>query len=456
METLLQVLLLEDYNTRIVVVSTALLGAVCGLVGSLLLLRKRSLMGDAISHAMLPGIALSFLFQVWAGGSGKALGWLLLGALLSGLLGYATVVAIRRWTRIKDDAAMGIVLSVFFGLGVVLIGFVQAMPGGSAAGIEGFIYGKTASMVKADAWLLLGITGVATALCLALFKEFRLLCFDEAYAAALGWSAGWLDALMLGVVVVVTTAGIQAVGLILIIAFLIIPAAAARFWVERTLALFAVAAALGAISGWLGSATSALLPQAPAGAMIVLVAAGCFVVSLLLGSQRGVCLRWWRHWRLQQSIARQHILRGAYELIEQAEASQPASLDRAAPKPLRGRCVSEGLLQQRRSWSSTQFQRALRSAERAGYLDLDRRLGAIKLTEMGLARAERLTRNHRLWEYYLITHADVAASHVDRDADRIEHVLGEAMVRELEQGLWRSPGHASTGTGQMPPSPHPV
>ena len=126
-QELLEVLSLRDYNTRLVVSSAVLLGAACGPMGAYLVLRRRSLMGDALSHATLPGVALAFLASVWLGGDGKSLPLLLCGAALTGLLGCGVVQFIRDRTRIKDDAAMGIVLSVFFGLGVVLLGFIQSI-----------------------------------------------------------------------------------------------------------------------------------------------------------------------------------------------------------------------------------------------------------------------------------------------------------------------------------------
>ena len=130
---------LADYNTRVVVLGVLALGLSCGFVGSFMLLRKRALIADTVSHSTLPGIALAFLVMVAAGQDGKWLPGLLLGALLSGLAGMGAVVAVQRFTRVKEDAALGIVLSVFFGFGVSLLGLVQKMSSGSAAGLESFI-----------------------------------------------------------------------------------------------------------------------------------------------------------------------------------------------------------------------------------------------------------------------------------------------------------------------------
>ena len=278
------VLLLRDYNTRLVVISTILLGCACGLMGGFLLLRKRSLMGDTLSHATLPGVGLAFMLALALGGDGKSLPLLLSGAAITGLIGCAAVLFIREQTRIKDDAAMGIVLSVFFGAGVSILVVIQTMPEGSAAGLESFIYGKTASMVMSDFQVLVLVTVCVITCSLLLFKEFRLLCFDETFAAALGWPVKFLDILLLALITAVTVAGLQAVGLILIIAFLITPAAAARFWTNQLARMLLLSALIGAASAWLGASLSAFFPRLPAGAVIVLVAAFCFIVSMLIGT----------------------------------------------------------------------------------------------------------------------------------------------------------------------------
>lgn len=439
-DALVRVVFLIDYNTRLVVLSTALLGTACGLAGTFLLLRKRSLMGDALSHATLPGICLAFMVMVAVGGNGKWLPGLLLGALVSGIIGYLCVIGIRRITPIKDDAAMGIVLSVFFGVGVMLIGLIQQMPQGSAAGLESFIYGKTASLVFSDLVLLATLATVALLCCVLLFKELRLLCFDETFAAAQGLPVFWLDVALLTVVALMTVAGLQAVGLVLIIAFLILPAAAARFWTEQTATMLWLAAGLGGAGGWIGASVSALMPGLPAGSIIVLVSALLFTISLVFGSSRGVMQRLLRRRRLRHRIHQQHLLRSAYEWLEVTGQLNTAT---ATNLPL-------AELEAQRTWSHAAFQQCLHRCEAEGWIEPSEPY--YRLTGAGFERAQRITRNHRLWEIYLIEHADVAASHVDRDADAVEHVLGETLVSELEQQLWKQ---QNPNVGEsMPPSPH--
>ena len=444
LQEIVDVLLLRNYNTRLVVVCTFLLGSVCGLMGSFLLLRKRSLMGDTLSHATLPGVCIAFFLSILLGGDGKSLPVLLVGATVTGVFGCMAVMFIRNHSRIKDDTAMGIVLSVSFGTGVVLLTMISKLPKGAPAGLESFIYGKTASMVYSDFELLIKVVAVVLILTVLLFKEFRLLCFDEAYAAAQGWPAKWLDAVLLALITAVTVAGLQSVGLILIIAFLIIPAAAARFWTNHLNQMLVGASLIGGVSGWVGAGVSALIPNMPAGAVIVLVSAGFFIFSMLFGTRRGVWVGWFRQLNLKRSIGRQHLLRALYEILEVSRTESGEVVIRPVPfRQVRGR----------RTWSDQQLRRYLRQAYNDSLIDAITKEDAIILTEAGMEEAARVTRNHRLWELYLIEYADVASSRVDRDADAVEHVLGGKLVALLETKLAQL--HTEQGL-KVPASPHPI
>ncbi len=420
-----RVLSLRDYNTRVVVLGTVLLGTAAGVVGTFAYLRKRALMGDALSHATLPGIAAVFL---WLGS--KDLPILIAGAAASGVLGVLAVIALRQVPRIRADAAIGIVLSVFFGAGMVLFSFVQQMRTGNEAGLQTFIYGKAAAMLQGDA-VLIGACGLMViSVAAALFKEFRLVCFDQAFASASGFHVVFIDLIMMALVVLTTVVGLQAVGLILIVALLIIPAASARFWTDGLLVMTLLAALIGAVSGWLGSTFSALLPRLPTGAVIVMCAGLIFFVSMLLAPRRGVVASLMRRWMLQRKIGYQHLLRALVEREEMEGEDAAIELRR---------------LLRARSWSPKILRRIIRRAVREGAVV---RVGqdGLRLTTGGRVEATRILRNHRLWEMYLIRYADIAPSHVDRDADEVEHVLSEAIVRELERAM--------DAVVNVPPSPH--
>lgn len=442
-----RVLRLEDHNSRVVILGTMLLGCAAGVVGSFTLLRRRALMGDALSHATLPGIALAFILATAWGVDGKSLPILLSGATISGLAGVGAILLIRNLTRLKEDAALGIVLSVFFAAGVSLLGVIQQMKTGHAAGLEAFIYGKTASMGVADAQMI----GVAALFCvvvsLLLFKELKLLCFDEGFAASRGFAVVILDMALMSLVVIVSIVGLQAVGLVLVIALLVIPAAAARFWTESMWRMAAIASMLGAVSGMLGAAMSAIFSKIPSGAMIVLVCATFFLLSLVFGSSRGVIIRYWRRSRLNRTVDRQHLLRALYELLESSHAEKHVAAD-----PNRGVSIMELLAV--RSWSQRRLRQEIGRSQREG-LVTERDGQRVFLTQTGLAEAVRLTHQHRLWELYLITHADIAPSQVDRDADAIEHVLEADTVQELERLLEheRDAGLPSSPHGPTEPAP---
>ena len=441
-EQWLRVLSLRDHNTRVVVGGTALLGMAAGVIGSFALLRKRALMGDALSHATLPGIGLAFTAATAAGATQKALPVLLLGAAVTGALGVGVILFLRRHTRLKEDAALGVVLSVFFGAGIAVLGIVQQLGTGSAAGLESFIYGKTASMVPSDVALIAAAAALVLIACALLFKEFRLVCFDPAYAAAQGLPVLWLDLAMMGLVAAVTVIGLQAVGLILVIALLIIPAAAARFWTERVLPMTLASAAIGAASATAGAVASALWPRLPSGAMIVLVAAALFAVSMAVAPARGLLPRELRRANLARRVGQRHLLRAVYELLEAA-----GTPDAEPPQ-----AVAIESLMHKRSWSRRHLARLVRQAEHDGLL-VPGPAGGVLLTDRGLVEARRATREHRLWEMYLVTHADIAPSHVDTGADAIEHVLHAPMIARLEALV---EGDRRLDAEHVPQSPHPI
>ena len=441
-----EILTLRNYNTRLVILATTTLGAATGLVGSFLLLRKRSLVGDTLSHATLPGIVIAFAFMTTLGFNGKSLPGLLTGATLSGLLGVLTMLAIRRTTKLRDDVAMGIVLSVFFGFGIALRSMVQDLPGTQAAGLDSFIYGQPSSLILADFLLIACIALVAILLTSILFKEFTILCFDDSFASSQGWPTLALDIILLILVTAVTVIGLQAVGLILIIAFLVTPPAAARFWTDKLTHLSILASLFGALSGWLGSSLSATQPNLPTGALIVLATATIFLLSLIFAPARGALPRHLRHRRLRRKVARQHLLRAAYEILELQ--SQKASSKNSAQHEVQNRAFPFPLLLAKRSWQPRELNQIIRAEKHREHITRHPD-NTLLLSEAGFGEAARVTRNHRLWEAYLVTHAEIAPSHVDRDADMVEHVLEPELVSELERVL-----RDKEAWVPMPPSPH--
>jgi manganese/zinc/iron transport system permease protein len=433
----------------IVLTGTALLGCASGVVGSFAVLRRRALVSDLLSHAALPGICLAFIVA-----GGKNYSQLLVGAFASGLLGVALVTMIIRWTRTKEDAAIGIVLATFFGLGIVLSSLIQRSPEfGGTAGLERFTLGQAANLDPQDDMLIAIVCALALVVVVLLYKEFKLFSFDPDFAQSQGWPTLKLDLVMMGVLGLVAVMGVKAVGVLLVPALLITPPAAARFWTNRLGKMLVLSAAIGAASAALGTLISAgvhidLLgfnplaigdnaPALPTGPLIVLAATAMFLFSMLFAPQRGVAARAFEVIRLRQKTARENLLRTLYELSEHELPRRPT--------------VPLSALQSDRAWTAAQARRLLRWAERSRYVEPTAE--GPRLTEQGLAEASAITRAHRLWELFLIQGANIASDHVDRDADSIEHLLGPEMVDELEEALARQ-GKLPAATGRVPHSPH--
>lgn len=316
-------LLQAGYNATLVAIGAALLGFAAGATGTFLFLRKRALVSDAVAHATLPGVALAFIIMVAFGGDGRSLPGLLIGSAVTAWTGLLLIEWISRNTRLAEDAAIGAVLGAFFGIGVVLLTVIQTMSAGRKAGLESFLLGSTAGMLFQDAVIIaLGGT-LAVFLTWLMRRPMTLVTFDADYAAAMGYDVRRIDLLIMGLVMGVTVIGLKLVGLILIVAMLIIPPVTARFWTERSDSVIWIAGVIGAVAGYLGAAISASAPALPTGPIIVLVAAGIFIFSLLFAPVRGVLAALIRHRRFQASVHRRqgllalaarHPIREAYTL----------------------------------------------------------------------------------------------------------------------------------------------
>jgi manganese/zinc/iron transport system permease protein len=289
MEALFAALLFSaGYNTALVTIGAALLGASAGAIGAFILLRKRSLVSDAISHATLPGLAAAFILMALLGGDGRWLPGLLIGAAASSAIGLYFVEWITRRTRLTEDAAIGAVLSVFFGAGVVLMTVIQTLESGRQAGISGFLLGSTAGMLRSEAETIAVAALLTGAAIFLLRRPFTLVCFDADYAATRGINVRNTDFAMMGLLLAVTVIGLKVAGLVLIVALTIIPPVAARFWTERPERMVLIATGFGALAAYFGAALSSIAAGLPTGALIVLTAFVLFVVSMIVSPVRGL------------------------------------------------------------------------------------------------------------------------------------------------------------------------
>ena len=273
----------SDHTFLVVSMGSAVLGMASGAVGSFAVLRKQSLLGDGVSHAALPGVAAAFLIT-----GVRNSGVLLLGALMSGLLAALLISVIVKCSKVKFDAALAAVMSGFFGLGTVLLTCAQKLPNAAQSGLSTFIYGQASAMLEDDVIFITALSAVLLILILIFWKEFKLFCFDRDFSVQSGFSERKISLLLSFMTVITVILGIQTVGVVLMSAMLIVPAAAARQWSDRLFSNIILAAFFGGLSGVIGALTSGLEQGIPTGAVIVIAASVIAIVSLLFAPRRGV------------------------------------------------------------------------------------------------------------------------------------------------------------------------
>lgn len=286
-----------DYTLRIVVLGSALLGAVSGILGTFAVLRRQGLVGDALAHAALPGICLAFML------TGERTPLILMtGAALTGWLGTLALLRLVRDTKLDEDAGLGIVLSVFFGIGIVLLTFIQRSEDAAQAGLDRYLFGQAATLLEEHV-VTMTVLGAAALIVLGLlYKEFKVLTFDPTFAASIGLPAGRLNVILMSLVVVAIVIGLQTVGVVLMAALLVGPAAAARQWTQRLSGMIVVAGLIGAASGVAGAMISMSAERIPTGPMIILSLTVLVAVSLLFGRSRGLFWEWLRQRRSRPAL----------------------------------------------------------------------------------------------------------------------------------------------------------
>lgn len=393
MTEFLNALLLDaGYNAALVGIGAALLGFASGAAGTFLFLRKRALVSDAVAHATLPGIAIAFIVMVSLGSDGRLLLGLLAGSALSAWLGLLLVEWMTRRTRLSEDAAIGAVLSVFFGFGIVLLTVIQAMSSGRQAGLENFLLGSTAGMLFNDS-LIIAIGGAITVALTYIYRRpMTMVAFNAEYAAALGLDVRRVDLVMMGLVLAVVVIGLKIVGLVLIVALLIIPAVTARFWTQRSERVLWTASTIGAATGYIGAALSASAPALPTGPIIVLVSAAIFLVSLFVAPARGIAAALYRHRQFQNQV---HLRQGLLSL--------------ARAEPIHDRYT-------------------LATLKRAGFIRPD---GIA--TEDGRAQAAKAARDEHRWEIARRIHQDTALTGRYDGLTAIETVFTRDEIAEFDR-----------------------
>ena len=414
MEETLRFLSFSEPNVRFVVLGSIILGATAAIVGSFAFLRKRALIGDAISHSILPGVALAFMLS-----NVKNPLYLIIGALISGWISLLLIDAIARTTKLKSDAAIAIILSVFFGFGIVLLTHIQQSGSASQSGLDHFLFGNAVSLMP-QAILIFSSIGIFLILVVLLFfKEFKLLSFDIAYAKSIGLPIRFLEFCLSTITVLAVAVGIQAVGVVLMAALLITPAAGARFWTDNLKKMILIATAFGIFSAFIATYISYIAPSMPTGPWVVVVLSVLAVFSIWFAPKKGLVARHKVRRGNRRKILNENILKLFYHLGEEDESF------------MQGR--SEEDLMAGRDFLPKQLKIGLK---RLKHKSLIRQKGNnYIITQNGFNEAKRVIRLHRLWEMYLNQRLKLEAEHVHNDAEAIEHIINDEIERQLEKDL---------------------
>ena len=399
----------------------------CAVLGCHLVLRRLSLLGDAISHAVLPGIVIGYLLS----GSVGVL-TMLVGAWCAAILTSALTDSLTRYGNVPEDASMGVVFTSLFALGVVLVSrYTRNVHIDADCVLYGLIDTAALDTVAVAGWdvprVLVTLVPVlaATLLFLAVFwKELKLTGFDPALGAALGFRPGLIHYLFMGMVATATVASFEAVGSILVIAMLIVPAATAQLLTDRLLWMVIDAAIVGAVSAVVGCWGAARWNTSAAGMMAV-VAGLQFALAVSFAPRYGLAAKLWHTWLLGLRIVGEDVMARLFradELAQHAAAvtSEPAVVHAGDVARMAGGAVVGRLALLRLWWRGE-----------VAY----RRPTGLALTDRGRQLAQMLVRGHRLWESYLGEHFALPLDHLHEPAERLEHFLGPRLQEQLAESL---------------------
>ena len=367
---------LQDPNVVWVLICSLLLGAAAGSIGCLAFLQKKSLVGDALAHAALPGVAAAFLVT-----HSKDPLIIMSGATISSALGFYTSAALIKYTKIKEDSALAIVLSFYFAVGIFLLTIIQKIPSGNQAGLDKILFGQAAALVRQDVIILSIVACSIICLIFFSFRQIRALVFDPNFALSIGLPTGLLQFLLSFAIILATITGLQLVGVVLIAALLLTPAAAAKYWTNSLSSMLFISAFFGAFAGIFGSQVSYLYSQMPTGPWIVVALSSIFAISMLFAPVRGLIPRLIRQRSNQQRIAEENILRTIYKLVEQ--------------QPNASSSTTISAILAFRSINKSQLEDLLNKLQRQG--DISVNASSVSLNARGLQKAKTLTRRHRLW-----------------------------------------------------------
>ena len=402
-------------------------------IGTFTVLRKQSLTGDAIAHAVLPGLCIAFFLA-----EEKSNFFFMIGAAIAGWLALHVIQWLFSHTKLKQDAATGIVLTVFFGIGILLMTFIQQSGNGQQSGLDGFLLGKASAMLPEDL-IPLSITCLFTIVGIhVLKKEFLIFLFDKDFAKMSGLPINVISFIINAMLIASIITGIIATGAILIGSVLIIPHAIARFWKNDFDGMYSMSVVSAIIATILGVLITIFTPNIPTGAMIVLMLSTLFVISALFAPKKGILGRLMRQRAFHKETMEDNILKYAYHFMEQNGALNP-QLPSSALIPIAH--IKQHV---------PEYKAFCSSLKAHGFIQKSESVNHLCLTKEGLLRGMKITRLHRLWEAYLLHAAKFDIDHVHDDAESIEHILTPELEKKIRETLG-DPGLDPHGE-HIPPS----
>ncbi len=413
----------SDHSVQVVILGVIFMGLGCGLMGGFVVTRRLSLFGDTLSHAVLPGVAVGFLWSQ----SKNSLS-IIVGAMVAGFLGVFLISLIKKSTKIKLDSALGLVLSGFYAVGICLLTRIQKMELGNQSGIDRYLFGQITGLSTTDVGSMVISSALIVLISCLFYKEILVTGFDPGYARSLGLPVDFLQYLIWMLLAFSIITSLQIVGVILVSALLIIPAATASIITQKMKALLVWSAFLGITAGIIGSYLSFLGSRLPTGPLIVLTSTFFFFLTLFLHHENGLLLKWLRFRGKKKKIALENTLKAIYQELEKNHFSEDT--------------VLLGNLAKRRRISVPEVYQEVVSLVKKEYAFINliksKTLpgeNIISLSPNGWSEACRIVRNHRLWELYLTNEVQYSPDHVHDDAEKIEHVLGDETVRKIERIL---------------------
>lgn len=414
MEILYKYLTLADPNVRYVVLSIVLLGGVSGAVGCFNFLQKKTLVGETVAHSMLPGVLVAFLL------SGVKNPYILVtGAAISGWLSILLVDAITNHSKIKSDSALAIVLSSFFGFGIVLLTMIQSRYSGNQSGLDHYIFGSAAAMSPEDSIAFAWVSILVVILVIAYYFNLKAIIFNLDYAQSIGINSKRVNGLISFITILSISVGIKAVGIVMMSALLIIPPTAARFWTSRLVPMLLLSGFFGAFSGWIGAFVSYAKTSMPTGPWTIVAVSCIAFASMLFAPKKGVLHQRWSKLLLKRRINEENLLKAAVQNEVRGK----------------GRLFTRESIIQRQFFELKRWKRTINRLARKK-LVLKVNTGHT-LSAKGRSYGAEIDRRHKIWEVYLQRRMQMSLHLVHDEAETMEHFLTPEIEDEIlsELGL---------------------